>query len=135
MANNIININNKRKSTVNKSKNSLSSNNNNILRGKRVLTWERKSIDAKQPKKKEKINISINSINNNKYKLEKINLNSNHLQKKNAKILSSRPNSLLNNKRLTAINTNNSINILKKSINKNKEYHSNKLTFSNPNLK
>ena len=133
LANNIININNKRKSTMNKCKNNLSSNNSNTLRGKKILTWERKSIDSKQPKKKEKINISINSINNNKYKLEKINLNSNHLQKNNAK--SSRPNSLLNNKRLTAFNTNKSINILKKSINKNKDYYSNKLTFSNPNLK
>ena len=118
---------------MNKSKNNLTSNNSNTLRGKKILTWERKSIDSKQPKKKEKINISINSINNNKYKLDKINLNSNHLQKNNAK--SSRPNSLLNNKRLTAFNTNKSINILKKSINKNKDYYSNKLTFSNPNLK
>ncbi len=96
-------------------------------------------MDVKQPKKKEKINISINSYhcNNNNIsnncKLEKLNSSSNHLQKNNCKILSSRPTSLLNKKRHTAINTNDS-NILKKSINRKNEYYTNKLTFSNPNL-
>ena len=96
-------------------------------------------MDVKQPKKKEKINISINSYhcNNNNIsnncKLEKLNSSSNHIQKNNCKILSSRPTSLLNKKRHTAINTNDS-NILKKSINRKNEYYTNKLTFSNPNL-
>ena len=59
-------MNNNRKSTLNKNKNNLSSN-SNTLRGKRVLTWERKSIDTK-PQKKEKIN-NI-SINNKKKKIK-----------------------------------------------------------------
>ena len=123
-------MNNNRKSTLNKNKNNLSSN-SNTLRGKRVLTWERKSIDTK-PQKKEKIN-NI-SINNND-KLEKKNSNSNYFLKKKNKILSSRPNSLLNNQRHSTINnTNNSLNFVKKAPIKKIEYYSNKLTFSNPNL-
>ncbi len=93
---------------------------------------ERKSVDAKHPKKEKTNNISINKNDI----LVKFNSNSNHLTKKNGKILSSWSNSLINKQRHSTINNNinTSINILKKSQNKKKEYHSNKLTLSNPNL-
>ena len=130
LINNISNITNKRKINLNKTKNNLSSKDKNILKGSRVLTWERKSIEVK-PQKKEKIN-NISKIN---VKLEKINFNNNYLLKKNSKILSTRPNSLLNKKNSSNLTKkNNSINILKKTQSKKMEYYSNKLTFSNPNL-
>ena len=81
------------------------------------------------------MNNNRKSTLNKNDKLEKTNSNSNYLLKKNYKILSSRPNSLLNNQRHSTINnTNNSLNIVKKAPIKKIEYYSNKLTFSNPNL-
>ena len=130
LINDISNITNKRKINLNKTKNNLSSKDKNILKGSRVLTWERKSIEVK-PQKKEKTN-NISKIN---VKLEKISFNNNYLLKKNSKILSTRPNSLLNKKNSSNLTKkNNSINILKKTQSKKMEYYSNKLTFSNPNL-
>jgi hypothetical protein len=136
------NSNNHRKSTLSKNnKNNKSNNNNNnnnnissnnnTLRSKRILTWERKSIDVKK-QKKEKSNISINKNE----KIEKFKSNNICLQKNNCKILSSRPNSLVNKQRYSTINNNlnTSINILKKSQDKKKQCHSNKLTLSNPIL-
>lgn len=97
---------------------------------------EKNSLDNKIPHK-DKINISIN---NNEHQ-EKLNSHGNYYSKNNHKILSNRPNSLLNNQRHTTIyasNNSNAIHIFKKSLkipcNKIIESHINKLTFSNPNL-
>lgn len=109
---------------------------NNTLRGNRVLTWEKKSLDKKN-NSKEKANNSIIKD----YKYEKNNSLGNNITKKNCKTLSSRPNSLLNYQRNTTLYSShnpNAIHILKQSLkipsNKKHKNQINKLTFSNPNL-
>ena len=104
------------------------------MKGKRVLTWERYSIDSKKHNK-EKINIAINDND------EKSHSKANNISKKNHKILSKRPNSLLTNQRHSTINSSNTLNahhLLKKNkknpSNNQKEKHINKLISSNPNL-
>ncbi len=134
MTNNISNINNK-KSILNKNKNNKNIVPlNNTLRSKKVLTWERSSLDSKR-QNNEKIKISVNN------NVEKLSSNRNNLSKKNPKILSGRPNSFMNNqkhKTIYSINTTNAAHIIqknKKNPSTSKiENHINKLTFSNPNL-
>ena len=76
MTNNISNINNK-KSILNKNKNNKNIVPlNNTLRSKKVLTWERSSLDSKR-QNNEKINISVNN------NVEKLSSNRNNLSKKN----------------------------------------------------
>lgn len=137
ITNNISNINN-RKSILNKIRNNniITNSLNNTLRGKRVLTWERKSLEKKQ-NNKDKIN---NSIINNEQN-EKYNSIGNNRTKKNCKILSNRPNSLINQRHTTIYSNSNSnaIHIIKQSLkipsSRKRENQINKLAFSNPNLK
>ena len=69
------------------------------MRGKRVLTLGRRSLDSKNQHKSNKSNMNI-SINRNYNKLEKLNSNSNFItKKKNYKISSNRPSNSLNNER------------------------------------
>ena len=67
-------------------KNNIPSLNNNNMKGKRVLTLGRRSLDSKNQHKTNKSNVNI-SINRNSNKLEKLNSNSNFItKKKNYKI-------------------------------------------------
>jgi hypothetical protein len=111
------------------------------MRGKRVLTLGRRSLDSKNQHKSNKSNMNI-SINRNYNKLEKLNSNSNFItKKKNYKISSNRPSNSLNNERhsiLYSSNASNGFNSIKNSLrvpsNNKVETYSNKLAFSNPNL-
>ena len=104
------------------------------MRGKRVLTLGRRSLDSKNQHKSNKSNMNI-SINRNYNKLEKLNSNSNFItKKKNYK-------NSLNNERhsiLYSSNASNGFNSIKNSLrapsNNKVETYSNKLAFSNPNL-
>ena len=135
MTNNISN-NDKRKSTLNKNKNNNIITNKGI-KSKRILTWEKKTLDTKN-NKKAKINISINSE-----KFEKLNSTGNYLIKNNYKILSNRAeHAPINNQRKSTLYScnisSNQTHILKNSLkvpsHTKIENHVNKLTLSNPNL-
>ena len=98
---------------------------------------ERRSLDTKR-NQKEKINILTN---NSKYHYEKKNSYDNNNSKDNHKLCKNRTNFLVNNKQLSTIylnNTLNGIHLNKKNIRettfKNIENNLNILTFSNPNF-